>query len=174
MFDPAHLRDVAPTATQITGYRHQAPDFDPRSGEGARRFGGRFNPPQSFPVIYLCTTQDCCAAELRAAAARQGLDANVLLPRELWAFELELEAVLDLTDDATLRALDLTTHDLVRPDHELTQQIGEAAHERRFQAIRSHSATDVDDVVALFIENLGQSTMQPDLVEVWNSLPDIP
>ena len=174
MFDPARLRDVEPTAGLITGYRQQAPDFDPRSGEGARRFGGRFNPPHSFPVIYLCTTRDCCAAELRAAAERQSLDAQALLPRELWMFELELDEVLDLTDDATLRALNLAKPDLVRPDHQLTQQIGEAAHARRFQAIRSHSATDVDDVVAVFIENLGQSTMQPDLVEVWSSLPDIP
>jgi hypothetical protein len=96
-----------------------------------------------------------------------------LLPRELWVFELELEVVLDLTSDGTVTALNLTSQDLVRPDHELTQQIGEAAHEQGFQAIRSRSATDIDDVVAVFIENLGPSAMSTNLREVWTVLPDI-
>jgi RES domain-containing protein len=44
-------------------YRQQSPKYDPLSGEGARMQGGRFNPPNSFPVLYLCSTAGCAAAE---------------------------------------------------------------------------------------------------------------
>ena len=44
------------TSLSLIAYRNQAKGFDPRSGDGARRLGGRFNPPHSFPVLYLCLT----------------------------------------------------------------------------------------------------------------------
>lgn len=52
------------------GYRQQSPGYDPLSGEGARIQGGRVNPPDSFPVLYLCSTAWCAAAEfIRRRAA---------------------------------------------------------------------------------------------------------
>ena len=37
-------------------FRHMATGWDdPLSGEGARIHGDRFNPPDKFPVLYLCT-----------------------------------------------------------------------------------------------------------------------
>jgi RES domain-containing protein len=155
------------------GFRHQTPDFDARSGEGARRLGGRFNPRESFPVIYLCTTMECVRAEFVHLARRQGLEIEDLMPRELWHFELELEAVLDLTDTQTLAALELEAADLVQASHALTRAIGEAAHEQRFQAIRSHSATGTDDIIAVFTENLAGGRMSPELLEVWQSAADL-
>ena len=36
----------------VVGFRNQAMGSrNPLSGEGARRFGRRFNPPQSYPVV---------------------------------------------------------------------------------------------------------------------------
>jgi len=81
-FDPQHLARVSASRADLTGYRNQTPGFDPRSGEGARRFGGRFNPPDSFPVLYLCSTPACAASELRRQAARQGIELDHMLPRE--------------------------------------------------------------------------------------------
>jgi hypothetical protein len=124
-------------------------------------------------VIYLCTTTDCVRAEFRYSAARQGLSLDALLPRELWAVHLGLEEVLDLTDQHTLEILDVDSDLLVHPNHEFTQQLGEMAHEMRFQAIRSASATGVDDVVAVFIENLGQASMDAELIAEWASESDL-
>jgi hypothetical protein len=83
-FEPSKLARLAGSALSLSGYRNQAPGFDPRSGDGARRVGGRFNRPDSFPVVYLCTTRPCVVAELTRQARRQGLEVEDLLPRELW------------------------------------------------------------------------------------------
>jgi RES domain-containing protein len=164
------------TAARYTGsaYRNQAPGFDPISGEGARRQGGRFNPPHSFPVIYLCATRPCVVAELTQQAIRQGLRVVDLLPRELWLIELDLETVLDLGDPAIRSGLGLETSDLVRADQGFTREIGEAAHELRYQAIRSPSATEVDEILAVFPENLGAATLKPRLDRVWQTIGDLP
>ena len=172
-FDPTRLTGVAPIALDSMGYRNQAPGFDPRSGEGARRLGGRFNPPRSFPVIYLCLTRPCVVAELTTQATRQSVQVSDLLPRELWSVATTLERVLDLMDRAVRDTLGIDADDLVRPDHAFTRQIGEAAHERQFQAIRSPSATGVDHVLAVFPENLGAATLSVELVQVWESEQDM-
>lgn len=172
-FDGTRLNQVDPVALSVTGFRSQAPGFDARSGEGARRFGGRFNPPRSFPVIYLCLTPACAVAELTRQAERQGFQVDDFLPRELWSLQTSLDSVIDLTDDAALRSAGLATADLVRPDHALTRQIGEAAHERGIQAIKSLSAAGVDAVLAVFPQNLGASTIEVELVEVWQTITDL-
>lgn len=172
-FDPTRLTRVSLNALESVGYRNQAPGFDPRSGEGARRLGGRFNPPRSFPVIYLCLTRPCVVAELTTQAARQSIQVDDLLPRELWSVETSLDRVLDLTDAVTLEALGLDIAELVRPDHAFTQQIGEAAHERRIEAIKTPSATGVDHVLAVLPENLGTATMRVELVQTWQSEQDL-
>jgi RES domain-containing protein len=172
-FDPAALNDAPRSSFSDTAYRHQAPGFDPTSGEGARRQGGRFNPPRSFPVLYLCATRPCVIAELRNQAKRQGLEVTDLLPRELWAVSLKLDVVLDLGDDNVRKLLGLELADLVRPDHAFTQQIGEAAHERRFQAIRSPSATRVDEILVVFPENLAGATLTTRLERRWQTPMDL-
>ncbi|MDQ6928147.1 MAG: RES family NAD+ phosphorylase [Actinomycetota bacterium] len=128
----------------------RAPGFDPRSGEGARRFGGRFNPPKSLPVVYLCLTKRCVVTELARQAERQSIQVEDLLPRELWSVTAELTGVLDLTAAAALSAVAIDPTDLVRPDHAFTQELGEAAHERGIQAIRSPSVTGIDEILAIF------------------------
>jgi RES domain-containing protein len=166
-FDPSSLNGIDPGSFSGTAYRNQAPGFDPRSGEGARRAGGRFNPPRSFPVIYLCLTRPCVVAELTAQAARQSIAVDDLLPRELWALSMQLERVIDLTSRETLTKLGLDTPDLTSPDHALTQHIGEAAHERGYHAVRSPSATGVDEILAVFPQNLGAATIDLELVARW-------
>ena len=105
LFEASKLAKLAGSALSVTGYRNQAGGFDPRSGDGARRYGGRFNPRHSFPVIYLCSSRPCVVAELSRQADRQGLAVGDLLPRELWRITVEFTKVLDLTHRATLAAL---------------------------------------------------------------------
>ena len=80
--------------------------------------------------------------------------------------------VLDLTVDETLHAIGVEPDELTRDD-QLTHEIGEAAHEHRFQAIRSVSVTGVDDVVAILPENLGGAVMAAELVEEWRTVADL-
>lgn len=171
--DPGTLGHAPEASLPVVAYRNQAPGFDPRSGDGARRLGGRFNPPHSFPVLYLCESKPCVVAELTRQAERQGVDVDALLPRELFKISTDLEKVLDLADDSTLDALAITPLDLIREDHRFTQEIGEAAHEHGFQAIRFPSATGVDHVVAIFPENLAGAVLDVRLLGQWNTTDDL-
>lgn len=168
-FDPRALDDAPAVSLSVVAYRNQAEGFDPRSGDGARRLGGRFNPPHSFPVLYLCLSRACVVAELRQQAKRQGLDIDALLPRELFEINVDLDKVLDLTDDSTLETLGIAPADLVREGHGLTQEIGEAAHNRSFQAIRSPSATGVDHVLAIFPEELAGVVLDVRRLGTWRT-----
>ena len=171
--DPRALGHVPEASLSVVAYRNQATGFDPRNGDGARRLGGRFNPPHSFPVLYLCLTRPCVLAELTRQAERQGLDVHALLPRELFEISTDLDKVLDLTDTSTLDALGIAPPDLIREDHRFTQEIGEAAHEHGFQAIRSPSATGVDHVLAIFPEKLAGAVLDVRLLGEWTTAEDL-
>ena len=171
--DPRALGHAPEASLSVVAYRNQATGFDPRSGDGARRLGGRFNPPHSFPVLYLCLSRPCVVAELTRQAERQGLDIDALLPRELFEISTDLDKVLDLTDSSTLDALGIAPPDLIREDHRFTQEIGEAAHEHAFQAIRSPSATGVDHVLAIFPEKLAGAVLDVRLLGEWHTPDDL-
>lgn len=171
--DPRAVGLASAASLSVVAYRNQAKGFDPRKGDGARRLGGRFNPPHSFPVLYLCLTRPCVVAELTRQAERQGLNVDALLPRELFEISAELDKVLDLTDAATLEAIGIAPPDVVREDHRFTQEIGEAAHEHAFQAIRSPSATGVDHVLAIFPEKLAGTVLDVRLLGEWNTPDDL-
>ncbi|HZJ28243.1 MAG TPA: RES family NAD+ phosphorylase [Acidimicrobiia bacterium] len=172
-FDSRELGRLAGSGLDVVASRNQAKGFDPRSGEGARRFGGRFNPPHSFPVLYLCLSQPCVVAEFTRQAERQSLSVEDLLPRELWKIVVGLNKVLDLSDAVTHNALGLDSADLTRDEHSFTQNIGEAAHEHGFQAIRSPSVTGVDEVLAIFPENLTGAVLRVELVREWRTIDDL-
>ncbi len=172
-FDPRALGQLPGTALSAVAYRNQAKGFDPRSGDGARRLGGRFNPPHSFPVLYLCVSRPCVVAELNQQAERQGLNVDALLPRELFEISANLDKVLDLTNAAILGSLGIEPADLVREDHRFTQEIGEAAHEHAFQAIRSPSTSGVDNVLAIFPEKLAGVVLDVKLLGEWNTTDDL-
>ena len=173
-FDSRALGRLSGSALDAVAYRNQSSGFDPRSGDGARRLGGRFNPPHSFPVLYLCMSRRCVVAELTRQAERQSLSVEDLLPRELWEVAVGLRTVLDLSDARTREALGLDSADLVRDDHSDTREIGEAAHEHGFQAIRAPSVTGVDEILAIFPENLAGAVLRVELVREWRTIDDLP
>jgi hypothetical protein len=49
------------------------------SGEGARRFGGRWNPPLLFPAIYLADSARACMVEVERAANAASTTAEKML-----------------------------------------------------------------------------------------------
>ncbi len=80
-----------------TGWRQIAPGYSPRSGEGARLHGGRYNPPNSFAVLYVCLSRECAVAELRRHGSSITIGVDGLLPRELYRYDIDLAEVLDIT-----------------------------------------------------------------------------
>ncbi|MHB1910516.1 MAG: RES family NAD+ phosphorylase [Acidimicrobiales bacterium] len=153
-------------------FRQQGPAYDALSGEGARQFGGRYNPPSSFPVLYLCTTRACAVAELRRQGERQAIGLAGLLPRVLYRYELSL-SVVDLTSAAVAAALDVTGAELIQPELRLTQQLGEVAHHLGIVSLLTLSATGVDRVLVVFLENLGLGALAFERVEQWNTVEDL-
>lgn len=171
--DLAHIATAPRASLTITGFRNLSPRYDPRSGEGARIHGGRFNPPNSFPTLYLCETRDCALAEFSRQGTRNVVGVEGLLPRSVYQYKLRMDRVLDLTDEVTLAHLGLTPPQLVSDDWSLCQEIGVAAHAGGDQAIRSPSATGVDNIVAVFIELVGASLHAVDLTETWSTMADL-
>lgn len=155
-------------------FRHMAARWDePLGGEGARIHGGRFNPPDSFPVLYLCTTRLCTVAELRHRGERLVIGVEGLFPRVLYRYEVSLDRVLDLTSGETLDHLGVTIQQVVGTDLRIPRQIGEGAYANGAQAVRAPSATGVDEVLAVFPEQLGASRLLPGLLERWDLIGDL-
>jgi len=135
--------------------------------------GGRFNPPSSFPTLYLCETRGCSVAELTRKGTRHIVGIEGLLPRVLYHYELDLHRILDLTDPDTRTQIGITTDELVADDWTLCQQLGSEAHAGGDQAIRTYSATGVDTVLVVFPKLLGDSLTEVELVERWDDLVDL-
>lgn len=89
--------------------------FSPASGDGAARFGGRFNP---VGVAALYTSLRLETAWLEA---QQGLPFKAQ-PMTLCAYAVDCENVADLTDPATLTALSLAAEDLACPWEDLADR----------------------------------------------------
>lgn len=166
---------TAPRVT-YTGelFRHMAARWDePLSGEGARIRGGRFNPPDSFPVLYLCTTRPCTVAELRHLGRRQLIGVEGLLPRVLYRYQTSLDRVLDLTANETLEHLGITEQHVTGSDLTIPRQIGESAHATGSHAIKAPSAAGVDQVIAVFPDLISSGQLLPELLERWESTDDL-
>ena len=162
---------MGPVALNGVAFRHQAPGFDPLSGEGARIRGGRYNPPESSPVLYLCTSMDCLLAEFDRLGSKHPAGRSALLPRELYEYKFRFQNVLDLTS-ATIRGeLSIAVADLTTDRWDLCQSLGQAAHAIGFQAVRAPSATGVGEVLCAFPENIGAGMLIPSLKAVWRHPP---
>jgi RES domain-containing protein len=153
-------------------YRHVAARWHPLSGAGARAQGGRWNPPESFATLYLAVDETTVIEEFRRMASRFGRAPEDFVPRRLYRYGVELQAVLDLTGDRAQLPGPLAELDFASPDLQATQAVGEAAQYLGREAVRAPSATGRGDVLAVFIDRL-----QPDSViqkldfELWEAPP---
>jgi RES domain-containing protein len=155
-------------------FRHLPPHFDPRSGEGAKMQGGRFNPPSSFATLYLAPTLATAAAELFRLAEQHFIGTEALLPRDVYKYSVDLQEVIDLTDQDTEELLSVNRHRLTDNDRHLTHFLGGSAFSLGTQAIVSYSAADKDGlVIAVFPENLRGCDLRPQLVDSWTTIGQI-
>ena len=168
-------RVAAASLAPFTGqaWRQLGPRHSPLSGEGARLHGGRFNPPESFPVLYLCRSRSCADGELKRMGERQSIGLAGLLPRRLYRYEVSLFRVLDLTDEVTRRALDIERDVLVRSSWSECQDLGTIAHSLGIQAINSPSATEIGEVLAVLRENVEEGNLKAIFVDEWREVDDM-
>lgn len=80
---------------------------NPLSGEGARRYGGRFN-PRGMPALYTSLSV--------MTAIREASQIGTLQPTTLVAYEADIGPILDATDPAALSAQGLNPADLAADD----------------------------------------------------------
>lgn len=155
------------------GWRQLSPRHDPLSGEGARIHGGRFNPPGSFPVLYVCQSRPCAVAELKRFGDRQAIGVEGLLPRMLYRYEIALDRILDLTNDKVRAQVGLDLDVLTGPDWIACQELGRNLHALGAQGINSPSATGVGDVLAVFVQHVGIGRLEPQVAEEWHSVDEV-
>lgn len=167
------LRTAPRTSLSTTAFRHLSPKYDPRSGEGARINGGRFNPAGSFPAQYLCETRPCAVAELTRLGMRHVVGIDGLLPRVLYEYRLEMDRVLDLTDERVREHIGVSASDLTGEDWNLCQIIGTEARAAADQAIRTYSATGVDNVLVILPELVGSGLAGVRPIEQWEAPGDL-
>lgn len=157
----AALDRLARAQVSMLVYRHLAPGYEAMSGEGARVTGGRWNPPDSFPVLYTATSIECVAEEFKRMARKERRDVEDFLPRRLVSYRTSLERVLDLTQADNLAALGLTSSIVTAEDVIPSQSIGDAAFYVGFEGVLAPSATRMGAVLAVFPTKLGsQSTIE--------------
>lgn len=135
-------------------FRHISPHRTCTSGEGARQSGGRWNPQDSFPVLYTGLTELTAVEEFYRLAERSGLPPNSFLPRDLCLLEVSLRSVVDLRNADNLKAVGLTMSEVTSDSMEQCQGIGEAAHKLGLEGLLAPSATRAGEILAIFELNL--------------------
>jgi RES domain-containing protein len=163
------IQRLAARARPLSGivYRSAVPKYanseDLLTGEGARRFGGRWNPP-GVAAVYGSFAPQTAMEEALAQARYYGLPAHAAMPRTFVAIEFDLARVIDLTDGAVRRSLGVSEKRVLECDwrveaaagwNPLTQEIGEGARLAELEALVVSSAADRGGRnLVVFVENL--------------------
>lgn len=134
------------------GHRFTAARREALSGEGARRFGGRWNPPGIFPTIYLAQPVSTCLRELDRQAAAQSIPPKEMLtvPYVLHTINVSSLAVLDLRLPSAQEHVGLDPEDMTGDDLAACQAVGHAAWFLDMAGVVAPSATGNGLVIAVF------------------------
>ena len=84
-------------------------------GLGAKMSGGRFTPRNAFETLYVATTAETARIEAESRVTTSGVISATSRPYVHFLVTGRLQRVLDLTDDAMLRALGTTTEEMCAP-----------------------------------------------------------
>jgi RES domain-containing protein len=151
----AALRRIPARRWSGVAYRSTSPAYagasDLLSGEGVRRHGGRWTPPGSFRAVYASLAPETAVAEALANFRHYGIPEADAMPRVLLAVELDLQAVVDLTQGAARRILRVSRRRMLAEPwrraqslglESLTQAIGREAFTAGLEALQVPSAAD--------------------------------
>lgn len=136
---------------------------NPLSGEGARRYGGRFN-ARGTPALYLSLSP--------TAALREANQVGTLQPTTVVAYHANLAPLLDSRDGAALAAWDTTPADLADPDwrgrmlaggpvptQDFAERLLAAAHVGLIAPSYARGVTEADRNIVLWQWNTGENDM---------------
>jgi RES domain-containing protein len=155
-----------------TAYRAVGTEYankrDLLSGEGTKRFGGRWTPPGSFAAAHASLDVKTAVAESLGTQQQYGIAVDARLPLTLVAIDVSLQKLIDLTDDTILRELGLTRQRLLRCRWRermdkgrgaLTQAIGCIAFEAGLEALFVPSAqARKGKNLVVFLDNLQKAS----------------
>ena len=111
----------------------------------------------AFGAVYCGESRAVCVAEIRKRAAGQPVS-----PHRLARIRVALHRVLNLTDPATLAALDLRPEDLVGDDWQRTQRLGAQARAAGFEGLLVPSAAGTGHNLVIFPDCLdARSRVRP-------------
>jgi RES domain-containing protein len=145
-----------------TCFRYTTAHRDPLSGEGARRFGGRWNPASLFSAIYLADSARACMVEVDRAAQAASTTAEKMLEASyrLHTVAAEELAVLDLTTAEAREAVGLDDEDIHGDDWSACQAVGHAAWFLHVQGILVPAAGGVGLVITAYEQRTRPSQLQ--------------
>lgn len=146
------VNDLGTQLWSGTTFRYTARGREPLSGAGARLTGGRWNPKDVFPTIYLAQPRATCLAEFGRMAEANGMDPLAMLgrPFDLHTVEVSDLALLDLREEKALRHVGLAPEDIRDDDWTACQTVGHAAYFLDMSGIVAPSATGIGLVIAAF------------------------
>ncbi|MDQ3432920.1 MAG: RES family NAD+ phosphorylase [Actinomycetota bacterium] len=154
-------------------WRHVRPQYPPLSGEGARAVGGRWNPPGSFPTLYLGLDVGVVTAEFYRHLARLGLRAEDVLPRVMYLYDVRLSRVLDLRSPETWTDLGLTADRIRGRDQRHCQAVSDAAHYLGMEGLIAPSAAGEGEILVIFLDRQApESALHVGESETWTVPPE--
>ena len=115
------LARLAALAVPFEGvvYRSSTPQYateaDLLTGEGSRRFGGRWN-PVGIAMVYASLTPETAMAETLAHNRYYGIPIEDTMPRIFVAIEVKLHTLLDLRDGNVRRRLQVAEDRILTVD----------------------------------------------------------
>lgn len=146
----------------------------PTVGRGRERaVGGRWNPPGSFPTLYLGLDIGVVTAEFYRHLARQGLRAENALPRVMYEYDIRLSRIVDLRSPMTWPGLDLTAERIRGPDLRRCQAVGDAAHYLGMEGLLAPSAAGEGEILVIFLDRQApESALHVGESKTWTVPPE--
>lgn len=155
MFDP--IRDLLESIDRIgsatwsgRAFRHTSAGREPLAVGTSYVLGGRWNPPEIVPTLYLAFPVEACVAEFLRAAQGQAHGTESFQAREIHEVEVRDLRVLDLTSQEALEEVGLTEEDIRSNERGPCQEVGAAALYLGLQGVVAPSATGIGFVLAVF------------------------
>ena len=163
------VRKVFDQAVSLEGriYRSATPKYanssDLLTGEGSKKFGGRWN-PVGLAAVYGSFTPQTALEETLAHSRYYNLPVHAAMPRTFVAIEFSVQKVLDLTNGRIRQALAVSEkrllgcdwrREMARGKTAISQQVGAAAAAAGFEALLVRSAAaDTGENLVIFVEIL--------------------
>ena len=139
------------------------------SSIGSLKFGGRYNPPQTFEALYLASNPITALQEVNAVVQTDSRLLGVKgPPRILLSVDYELQAILNICNPKNQSVLDTSLSELITPWRSInaqgivaqTQILGTAAYDfQGIEALKVPSARDPNTYnLVVFVDRLSANS----------------